>query len=242
MTGAVETDFSDVCQIAKVDWREKLPTWAQHNVIAVGNFDGVHRGHQSLVTQACDLASANGVAATVITFDPHPLQLLSPERFQPPLTTALRRSLLLHKSGAAAVIVLKTDAELLNLSAEDFFQQLLIERFHAKGIVEGFNFRFGRDRTGSLDTLRGLCDRNDIPFRVVESYEIEGVVVSSSKVRDALTAGDVTGAERLLNCPYQVQGTVVLGAQRGRTIGYPTINLGDVKTLLPADGVYAVLR
>jgi riboflavin kinase/FMN adenylyltransferase len=168
------------------------------------------------------------------------LQLLAPERYLPPLTTVDDRAELLRSIGADGVVILQTDLDLLHLSPDAFFLRILVEQFEAKGLVEGFNFRFGRDRAGSVDTLREMCEAAGIPMCVVAPYQQDGSVVSSSRVRDALMAGDVTNAASLLNRPYHVRGTVITGAKRGRTIGFPTANLGAVRTLLPADGVYAV--
>ncbi len=239
MTAAQRGKFGDE-RIISLDWRSEPPAWARNGVVAVGNFDGVHRGHAALVAQARELARTVGGPATIITFDPHPLQLLAPERFQPPLTTSADKAALLRSVGVDAVAILRTDRDLLQLAPATFFRQMLIERFRLKGLVEGFNFRFGHDRAGSIETLRDECGKIGIPLTVVPPYQVEGAIVSSSRVRDALSAGDVAMAATLLNRPYHLNGIVVEGAKRGRTIGFPTANLGAVPTLLPADGVYAV--
>ena len=205
----------------RLDWRSVPPEWARHGVVSVGNFDGVHRGHAALVGRARQLAGEFGGPVVLATFDPHPLQLLAPERFQPLLTTADDRANLLAAIGADAVVILQTDIELLNLTADDFFDELLLDRFGAKGIVEGFNFRFGHRRAGTVDMLRDKCRAAEIPFDVVEPFKMGDIVVSSSRVRSALTAGDVALAAQLMNRPYRVRGDVVAGAQRGRTIGFP---------------------
>jgi riboflavin kinase/FMN adenylyltransferase len=232
MTAALREKFA---QPAAVDWRDLPPAEAGSAVVTVGNFDGVHLGHAALIRQAREL----GRPVTAITFDPHPLKLLAPERFQPPLTTAADRAHYLLDVGADAVIILQTTPELLKIGPTEFFQEILVQRLGAKGIVEGFNFRFGRDRAGTLDTLRELCAEQGLPFRVIEPFALEGVTVSSSRVRDALMSGDVKGAARLMGRPYRVRGLVGTGAKRGRTIGFPTANLEAVETLLPAEGVYA---
>jgi riboflavin kinase/FMN adenylyltransferase len=240
MTAVLGDKFGGDERIIALDWRSAPPAWARQGVVAVGNFDGVHRGHAALIGQASNLALAVNGPVVAITFNPHPLQLLAPERFQPALTTADDRAHLLRAARVDAVAVLKTDAELLNLSPEAFFQEVLIQRFQAKGIVEGFNFRFGHDRAGSVDLLRELCERSGIPFRVVEPFALGATTVSSSKVRDALMAGDVSGARTLLGRSYSLRGIVGTGAKRGRTIGFPTANLEHVETIVPRQGVYAV--
>ncbi len=239
MTVASREKFGER-RVIRLPWQEMPPEWARHGVIAVGNFDGVHRGHAALVHQASDLARMVDGPVTVVIFDPHPLQLLDPGRFQPLLTTADDRASLLAAAGADAVVILQTDPGLLQLSADAFFDQLLVGCFNAKGIAEGFNFRFGHNRLGTIDTLRAKCGRIGIPFRVVEPFQMGGMNVSSSRVRSALTEGAVKAAAELLDRPYQVHGSVVSGAKRGRTIGFPTANLDSVTTLLPKDGVYAV--
>ncbi|MCE9530439.1 MAG: bifunctional riboflavin kinase/FAD synthetase [Planctomycetes bacterium] len=236
----MKNEFGEGQTATAIDWRKLPPDRARKGVVAIGNFDGVHRGHAALIGEAKELARTTGGPVTVLSFDPHPLQLLDPARFQPPLSTPEDRAASLPDVGADAVVMLKTDAELLNLEPADFFQRILIERFQARGLVEGFNFRFGRGRAGSVDLLREMCSNAKIPLRVVEPFKLDGMIVSSSKVRDALLAGDVRAAATLMNRPYRVRGRVIEGAKRGRTIGFPTANLGDVRTLLPSQGVYAV--
>ena len=159
--------------------------------MSVGNFDGVHRGHAALVEQGRELAKTVDGPVVLVTFDPHPLQLLAPERFQPLLTSADVRAELLAAVGADAVVILQTDADLLNLTADAFFEQILLERFGARGIVEGFNFRFGHDRKGTVDMLRDKCGFAGIPLRIVDPFQMGDMVVSSSRVRNALMSGDV---------------------------------------------------
>src|SRR5262245_8004477 len=135
---------------------EMAPSGVRGGVVAVGNFDGVHRGHAALVASARELAGRAG-SVVAVTFDPHPLVLLPPARYQPPVTTVAERGRLLHEAGADHVVVLQTTPELLRLSPEGFFQTILRQALGARGVVEGFNFRFGRDRGGSNETLRELC-------------------------------------------------------------------------------------
>jgi riboflavin kinase/FMN adenylyltransferase len=168
------------------------------------------------------------------------MQLLAPDRFQPLLTTPEHRAELLHQAGADQVVILHTTPELLALEANEFFRRILCEGLRAKGVVEGFNFRFGHDRRGSNDSLREWCAATGMVFREVPAFTDDGSPVSSSRVRAALQEGDIAAAAALLNRPYRVAGRVGTGAKRGRTIGFPTANLEDVETLVPAEGVYAV--
>jgi riboflavin kinase / FMN adenylyltransferase len=216
--------------------QDSPPPKVRGGVLAVGNFDGVHRGHAALLSAAQVL----GRPVVAVTFDPHPLVLLAPEKYQPPLTTVAERTRLLHRVGADHVVVLQTTPELLALSPDDFFERIVGRALGARGMVEGFNFRFGRDRAGSNDTLRALCRAAGIEFREVPAFTLGGRPVSSSRVREALVTGDVAGAAELLDRPYRVTGTVGTGARRGRALGFPTANLERVETILPADGVYAV--
>jgi riboflavin kinase/FMN adenylyltransferase len=218
---------------------EIAPAAVQGGIVAVGNFDGVHRGHATLVAAARSLVGANETIVPV-TFDPHPLKLLSPERYQPPLTTIAERSLLLHELGAASVVVLQTTRDLLALTPVEFFEKIVRRSLKAAGLVEGFNFRFGRDRTGSNETLRSHCRAAGIEFREVPAFKVGDRPVSSSRVREAISAGDMASTTELLGRPYRITGHVVVGARRGRTIGFPTANLDRVETVVPAVGVYAV--
>jgi riboflavin kinase/FMN adenylyltransferase len=225
--------------ICRLSGFESAPPFARHGAVAVGNFDGVHRGHSHLMGVLTQRAAEVSGPAVAVTFDPHPLQLLAPERFQPLLTTATDRAASLRDAGADAVVILQTTPDLLRLSATDFFVRVLGGTLEARAIVEGFNFCFGRDRQGNNDLLADLCRAAGISFTIVEPFDLDGTPVSSSRVRRALLAGDVGDAARLLGRPYQVRGIVAEGAKRGRTLGFPTANLESVATLLPGDGVYA---
>ncbi|MBY0528039.1 MAG: bifunctional riboflavin kinase/FAD synthetase [Gemmataceae bacterium] len=215
------------------------PANCRDGAVAIGNFDGVHRGHASLLAELRRRADAVSGPAVAISFDPHPLQLLNPARFQPVLTTPDDRAALLLTAGADRVVLLRTTTELLALTALEFFNRVIRDGFRARALVEGDNFGFGRNREGNIDTLRELCKQAKIDFAVVPPFEWSGVRVSSSRVRNALLQGDVRGAADLLGRPYQLRGTVSVGQKRGRTLGFPTANLECVPTLIPADGVYA---
>jgi riboflavin kinase/FMN adenylyltransferase len=226
-----------VCSLA---WDETPPPWSRGGAVAVGNYDGVHRGHAALLAELRRQARAVNGPAVAVTFDPHPLQLLRPEQFQPVLTTAADRAELLQACGADHVLFLKTTPALLHLSAAEFFDQVLRERLAVRALAEGSNFGFGRNREGTVDTLAALCRQARIGLTIVPPVLFAGQPVSSSRVRKALERGVVREAANLLNRPYHLCGSVGRGRQRGRTIGFPTANLEDIKTLVPGDGVYAV--
>jgi riboflavin kinase/FMN adenylyltransferase len=159
---------------------------------------------------------------------------------RPPLTTIVDRAHLLHAAGADHVVVLRTGPALLALSPEAFFEDVLTHQLGAKAVSEGYNFRFGRGRAGSNATLRMLCGAAGIDFAEVTEFVLNGEAVSSSCIRGSILEGDVGRAAELLGRNYRIEGTVIAGAKRGRTIGFPTANVGAVQTVLPGNGVYAV--
>ncbi len=208
---------------------------------SIGNFDGVHRGHQAMLNTLTSRARSEGVPAVAVTFDPHPIALLRPEAAPPPLTSIEHRAELLGRYGVDVTVVIPTDRPFLALTAEEFFNRVVRGELHAKGLVEGPNFFFGRNRSGNVTVLRSLCAAHGLEFDVVPPVTVDEQLVSSSVIRSLIEAGDLGHAVRLLGHPYRVRGTVGRGAERGRTLGFPTANLFDVATLTPANGVYAAL-
>jgi riboflavin kinase/FMN adenylyltransferase len=224
-----------------VAWEDQPAADCGGGALAIGNFDGVHRGHLALLAALRDQARARNVPAVALTFDPHPLLILRPEQFQPVLTTTADRAALLRENGADHVLILRTTPELLHLTAEEFFEEVIRRRLDARVLVEGTNFGFGRGREGDVQTLARLSQRAGIdPPVLVPPFLVAGRPVSSSRVRAALLRGDVREAAGLLDRPYRIRGTVGAGQHRGRTLGFPTANLEQVPTLVPGDGVYAV--
>jgi len=221
-------------------WDQPLADECRGGAVTIGNFDGVHRGHQALVAELCRQARLLPGPAIVLTFDPHPLQLLRPAQFQPVLTTIRERAALLQAYGADHVVVLRTTPDLLQLQAREFFDLVLRERLDVRAVVPGFNFAFGRNREGNVQTLAALCRAAGIGFTLVPPLQIEGRPVSSSRVRDALVRGDVREAIVFLGRPYRLMGKVGTGQRRGQTLGFPTANLEDLPVLVPGNGVYAV--
>ncbi len=208
--------------------------------VAIGNFDGVHRGHAVLIDQLKSFASEFGGAAVVFTFDPHPARILRPaDTPPPPLTWTNRKADLLAELGVDAVVAYPTNKELLSLSYQDFFQQIVIDALGAKAMVEGPNFFFGRNREGTTDRLQELCDAADVRLKIVVPREDDGELISSSRIRRLIQAGEVDAAVSMLTQPYRIRGMVTHGASRGSAIGFPTANLDAIDTLVPAMGVYA---
>ncbi len=224
-----------------VDWRDPPPDSCRRGAVTIGNFDGVHRGHASLLTTLRGQAATVRGPAVALTFDPHPLELLRPTQSQQPLTTLAERARLLQELGADHVVILRTEPTLLALTAEEFFAQVIRERLDARALVEGVNFGFGRNRAGDVGCLTAWCRAAGIGMVVVPPVVVEGVEVSSSRVRAALLAGDVATAQEMLGRLYRLHGTVGVGRRRGRTLGFPTANLTATENLVPGDGVYAVL-
>ncbi|MGV3486062.1 MAG: riboflavin biosynthesis protein RibF, partial [Planctomycetaceae bacterium] len=185
------------------------------------------------------MAQEVGGPAVVVTFDPPPAAILRPQSVPPQLTTIDRRTALLKQCGVDHVFVCKTDRELLNQSAEEFFSRLVVDELDARGVVEGPNFYFGRNRSGDIQRLRELCQTRGVALAIVDPQSEQSTIISSTRVRQLLREGEVEAANRLLTQPYQIAGRVVRGAARGREIGFPTANLADIKTLVPGEGVYA---
>ena len=210
-----------------------------HGCVAIGNFDGVHLGHTVMLTALRDLAAEREVQAVAVTFDPHPIAVLRPEFTPPILTTVENRIELLHAAGANSVIVLPVTKALLEMSAEQFFYSVIVDTFHAKGVVEGPNFRFGRDRKGDTAMLQRFCERASVPCHIVSPVEVNGQLISSSRIRELICSRALRQAVDLLGHPYRMTGVVRRGAGRGAGLGFPTANLAEVATLLPAHGVYA---
>jgi riboflavin kinase/FMN adenylyltransferase len=223
-----------------LDHRDPVPDALRGAVIALGNFDGFHLGHQAVAGEAIGWAKAEGRPSIIATFDPHPVRHFRPD--VPPfrLTTLEQRQELYLAAGATAMLVFHFDAELAGTSAEDFVQRILIDRFGAHGVVTGGDFTFGRGAKGNVDLLRTLGGDLGLQSRVVEPVADGGEVVSSSRIREALRDGDPQLAARLLTRPFAIRGIVEHGDKRGRTIGYPTANLAIDSYLRPKYGIYAV--
>ena len=216
-------------------WTPGAPACA----VAVGNFDGVHVGHAAIVERLLAAARSRGLPAVVYTFDPHPASVVRPEAAPVPLTTPRRRADLLAALGVDAVLVQPTDASLVALEAEAFYTEILRGRLRAAALVEGTDFRFGARRRGDMAMLAALCAADGVFLETVPPVERDGASVSSSRLRQLIGAGNVAEANGMLTAAYRCTGTVVEGARRGGTIGFPTANLGGIATLLPAGGVYA---
>lgn len=223
-----------------LDHRDSMPEALRGAVIALGNFDGFHGGHQAVAGEAIRWAQAEGRPSIIATFDPHPVRFFKPD--VPPfrLTTLEQRQELYLAAGATAMLVFHFDADLAGTSAEDFIRAILIERFGAHGVVTGGDFTFGKGAKGNVELLRTLGGELGLQSRVVEAVSEGDEVVSSSRIRQALRDGDPQLAARLLTRPFAIRGIVEHGDKRGRTIGYPTANVTIDNYLRPKYGIYAV--
>ena len=209
-------------------------------VVCIGVFDGVHRGHQSLIALGRAAADRLGVPLVAVTFDPHPMAVVGPRTPPKSLASMRVREELLHGAGADEVDVLRFDEAMSQLTPEDFIQQLLVDRLHVKGVVVGEDFHFGHRAAGSVDTLRSEGARHGFEVIPAPLVGAPGERWSSTSIRTMVEAGDVEGAAEALGRLYCLAGTVVHGDHRGRELGYPTANLDpDGDPAMPADGVYA---
>jgi riboflavin kinase/FMN adenylyltransferase len=207
--------------------------------LSVGNFDGLHLGHQKILRQVQARAHAASLLPAVVTFDPHPTKLLRPEQAPRMIQTLAQRLAGFEQMGLEAALVLRFDRALSLLSPEEFVQRILVECMHAAAMLVGANFRFGHQGAGNVRLLSEFGRRHGFDVEIVAPVELDGVVVSSSAVRSAITEGRASDAARLLGRPFSLTGEIRPGAGRGRTILFPTLNLSPEQELLPKLGVYA---
>jgi riboflavin kinase/FMN adenylyltransferase len=223
-------------------WRgvHGIPTKWGRCVVTIGVFDGVHRGHQQIISRAVEKARELGVPSVVVTFDPHPIEVIRPGSHPPMLTGTRYKADLVEQLGVDVFCVLPFTVGFMQLTAEEFAHSVLVERLHASAVVVGANFRFGN---GGKGTVASLTDDGRRWGFTVEGFPLQGtgdMTWSSTYVRSCVAAGDVTSAAEALGREHRVDGVVVRGDQRGREIGYPTANLEPLPwSAIPADGIYA---
>lgn len=228
----IDTDYRALARAGQ----DGLPLNLSGAVVAIGNFDGVHRGHAALLAHARTVANGLGAPFVVLTFDPHPRRHFMPD--DPPFMVSdnVMRAENLAAAGADAAVQLRFDAILAGVSAAEFIDTILVHAFAARHVVVGSNFLFGHKRSGTVDTLRAANRFGVTGFDLLTE---NGVRLSSNGVRDALRAGRMAAAETILGRPWVLRGTVLRGAARGRTIGFPTANMALGEFVRPAFGVYA---
>ena len=224
----------------RLDGGMVAPGALRGGIVALGNFDGFHLGHQAVVGRAVARARAEGRPALVATFDPHPVRHFKPDAAPFRLTTLDQRARLFAEAGAAAMVVFRFDAALAALPAAAFVAERLVAGLGVAGVVTGEDFTFGKGRDGDVRVLAQLGAAQGFSVDTVAPVSIEGETVSSSRIRALLQAGDPRGAARLLTRPFAIAGAVQHGDKLGRTIGYPTANIALGPYLRPAYGIYAV--
>ena len=213
------------------------------SVVTVGTFDGVHRGHHAVLDEIHRRAVSSGRRSMLVTFEPHPLEVVNPDAAPALLTTTTERLAALATSGIDRVMTLRFDRAMAALDPADFVDQVLLPRCDLRELVIGHDHGFGRGRQGDVATLQALGASRGFPVDVVAPVRLpDGLPVSSTAIRRAVTGGDLGAAARMLGRPYSVEGVVQRGERRGRELGFPTCNLAiEARKLLPPDGVYAVV-
>jgi riboflavin kinase/FMN adenylyltransferase len=221
------------------DWHSVSVEW-QGGVVALGNFDGVHRGHQALIGRAAEEAKVLNAPVVALTFEPHPRRFFVPDTGPFRLTLPPAKLRLLDQHGVQAVLAQRFDAAFADLSADTFIDGVLLKGLGARHVVCGYDFTFGARRTGNVERLRQQGAAKGFGVTVLEPVTREGEIYSSTRIREALRAGWVSEAAELLGHHWEIEGTVEQGDQRGRTIGFPTANVALGEHLRPRFGVYAV--
>ena len=217
------------------------PNALQGGAVSIGKFDGMHLGHSLIVQRLKSYAHQRQIPAILVTFDPLPAVLLQPDADLKPICTLERKIELIRSFHVDALVVIPTTQALLQQSAETFFYETIQNRFQAKVVVAGKDFAFGRDRIGTPDTARIYGQWTGIEVDIVGPLQIGKERVSSSGIRRLIQEGQIERVNELMPLPYRMTGTVIAGEQRGRTLGFPTANLGEVQTILPKQGIYATV-
>jgi len=215
------------------------PAWLVHPVLALGNFDGVHRGHLKILERVKRGAIERGGVAMAMTFDPHPPRVLRPDKAPPLLMTTDQRIAALDRAGMAAVGVVAFTPELSQWDPDTFVRAVLVDWLRVSEVWVGANFLFGRERVGNFTVLRALGQRYGFRAEKIDPVRYKEFVVSSTRIRRLVTEGRMDEAAALLGHPYTLDGTIVEGRRRGREIGFPTANLSTQNELIPPHGVYA---
>ncbi len=219
---------------------EALKRPIRNPVATLGNFDGVHLGHQDILKTVREEALKIHGEGVVITFEPHPLKVLTPEKFLPLLTPFRKKMMLIEKSGIETVLCVEFSLGFSEISPSEFIKSILVEKVKVKKVIIGYNYHFGKGQKGDIQTLKDAGRVFGFKVEVVRPFRIGQTVVSSSKIRDLIQRGEVDRASRLLGRDYPIIGKVVEGAKRGQTLGFPTANLDISDELYPKPGVYAV--
>jgi riboflavin kinase / FMN adenylyltransferase len=219
---------------------EPLAGALKRAVVAIGNFDGVHRGHRELIARARAIAAEKRVPSAILSFSPHPRAFFAPEKSFFRITPAAEKIAVMAALGVDGVVIRRFDASLAGTSASDFFERFILREFEASGVVVGHDFHFGKGREGTPQVLETLCERHGVACEIVPVVEETGAAISSSAIRSALSTGDIALANRLLGYRWFVIGEVRHGEKRGRDLGYPTANMRLAEGCGLRHGIYAV--
>jgi len=221
------------------EWAARFGSPPRPTVLTIGNFDGLHLGHQRIIRRVVEQARALGALAAVVTFDPHPLKVLRPDGAPPLIASLPQRLLDLDQLGLDAALILPFDLELSRLPPADFVQQILVEHLHARAVFVGENFRFGHHQAGDVRLLMEIAQARGFTVTIIPPVICRGEIVSSTAIRDTVRAGEIGRAARLLGHPFRLTGEIRPGSGTGRRAVVPTLNLAPDQELLPRSGVYA---
>jgi len=219
----------------------QLDQLLRNPVLTIGNFDGVHKGHRALFEKVRARARHLDGQSVVMTFDPHPIKVMRPESAPPLITPTTQKLELIAQMGMDFILCLPFTREFASISADDFVRDILLGRLGIREMVVGYDYSFGSGREGDISLLRKMGDELGFRVHVVNPITIDGMLVSSTSIRNLVREGDLEGARKLLGRDYQISGTVVKGMNRGgRLLGFPTANIEPLDELVPREGVYAV--
>jgi riboflavin kinase / FMN adenylyltransferase len=207
-------------------------------ILTIGNYDGIHVGHRRIIELVKERAASIDGTSMLMTFDPHPLQVLRPDQELPSITPLSKKIELINETGIDVLIIVPFTQEFGLMEAEDYIKRILVDHLKVKGVIIGYDFRFGRGGRGDVALLKAYGSECGFSVDVVEQISIEDEKVGSNRIRLLVRNGDVAGANRLLGRPYALGGQVVSGMSRGREIGFPTVNLRTDHNLVPGNGVY----
>jgi riboflavin kinase/FMN adenylyltransferase len=219
---------------------ENLKKPIKNPVVTLGNFDGVHLGHQRIFEKVKQEAIKTGGESVVVTFEPHPMKILLPEQCPPLLTPFKKKMMLIEQTGVDKVLCILFTIAFAELSPVEFVKGVLMEKIGAKKVFVGYNYRFGKGKSGNATSLKEICAQFGIEVEVVEALTVDDTIVSSSKIRELIRKGEVKKASSLLGRDYLIIGRVIEGTKRGHALGFPTANLEMTEELYPKPGVYVV--
>jgi riboflavin kinase/FMN adenylyltransferase len=208
-------------------------------VVTIGNYDGVHLGHRAIIERVIELARKGKGEAVVLTFEPHPVKFLHPELQIPLITPSRKKVMLLTQFGVDITVNLPFTDDIARMSAKEFIQEIVQRRIAPRQVVVGFNFTFGKGRTGTSEELKKIGESLGFEVEIIPPFHVDGEVVSSTRIRELIAVGDIRGANRMLGSNFFMLGKVVHGHARGKGLGFPTANLEITQDLYPNEGVYA---